>query len=186
MNELMIHFGSPLVVEHQQAALPQVAEVTFTMGRFVFKGVCITMTPTGKSKQAVSQQSSATMQAGSMAELSVAWKDAGGNTVKVDGPTKWESTDATVVQITGQSSNPLITNIFAPGKIGNASIHATADADLGEGVQTVTATLDISVITGEAQSGDITFTPTGTHPPSPGGPQTTPSKGQPPQQQSKR
>jgi len=162
-----VKFASPLVVFHTDTlpAPPPVAVITLTVGNFKFEGVSLMATG-----QAVSQHSSATMPAGSMGTVSVAWKDAAGNTVKVDGPTQWTSTDESIVQITGQSSNPLINNIYAPGPAGNASVHATADADLGQGVQTVTAILDITVIAGEAVGGEITFTPTGQHPPSPGGP----------------
>ena len=124
----------------------------------------------GTSGQAVSQKSSATMGAYSMATLSVAWKDAGGGTVKVDGPTTWSSTDDAIVKVTGGSSNPLITNIQAVGPVGSTEVHANADADLGAGVVPVTAVIAITVIAGQAVGGDITFTPTGTHPPSPGGP----------------
>jgi hypothetical protein len=54
--------------------------------------------------------------------------------------------------------------------VGSTEVHANADADLGAGVVPVTAVIAITVIAGQAVGGDITFTPTGTHPPSPGGP----------------
>jgi len=169
MCDLKISFGTPLVVIHQQVVW-QFAEITFKVGNFTFKGVSVVgQSPTG---QAVSQRSTADMQVGSMAVVSVEWKDASGGTVKVDGPTTWTSTDESVVQVTVSSGNPQIANAYAPGPIGSASIHATADADLGEGVRKVTAIIDITTISGEAVAGDITFTPTGTHPPSPGGPGT--------------
>jgi hypothetical protein len=166
MNQIEVSFGTPLVVIHQQAGQPPVAMITFTIGEFVFKGVSI-MPAAG---QAVSTYSSATMPVGSMATCSVEWKDAAGNPVKVDGPTTWISTEPTIVQVTGGSSNPLITNIYAPGPLGTAQVQASADADMGEGVRKVTAVLDVTVIMGEAVSGEIKFTPTGSHPPSPGGP----------------
>ncbi|HZF23998.1 MAG TPA: hypothetical protein VE030_11110 [Burkholderiales bacterium] len=102
----------------------------------------------------------ATMQVGARASVSVEWKDTGGNIVKVDGPTKWESSASDMVQVTPSTGNPQIANLFAPGPIGTAQIHATADADLGAGVKPVTATIDVTVISGEAVGGDITFTPT--------------------------
>lgn len=100
---------------------------------------------------------SATMSVGTYATVSVEWKDSGGNTVKVDGPTKWESSDSTILEVKVASGNPQIANLFAPGGIGKASVHATADADLGEGVKPVTATLEVEVISGQAVGGEITF-----------------------------
>jgi hypothetical protein len=176
VEHVTISFGTPLVILHQLRP-QQIAVMTLTVGNFSFEGVSITM-PGQAAGQAVSQHSSASMTAGSMGTVQVAWKDSSGNTVKVDGPTTWNSTDESIVQITGQSSNPLISNIYAPGPLGTAQVHANADADLGQGVQPVTAILDITVIGGQAVGGEITFTPTGEHPPSPGGPgRGTPPRG---------
>ena len=166
--DLTISFATPLVIQPPQQ--PLIAMFTFQIGNFIFRGGSITM-PTG---QAVSTKASATMQSGSMAVCSVEWHDSGGHPVKVDGPTSWVSTDPTIVQNTsgpnGEPGNPQICNIYAPGPQGTASLQASADADLGSGVRKVTAILDITVIEGEAVAGEITFQPTGTHPPSPGGP----------------
>ena len=99
----------------------------------------------------------ATMQVGSYATVSVAWKDKGGNVVKVDGPTTWESSDPETLQVQVATGNPLIANLFAPGPVGTATVQATADADLGEGVKKVTSSLSVEVIKGEAIGGEITF-----------------------------
>ena len=104
----------------------------------------------------------ATMSAGSRATVSVEWRDTSGHTVKVDGPTKWVSSVPGTVECTPSTGNPQIANLFAPGPIGNSQIQATADADLGEGQKAVTATLDVTVIAGQAVGGDITFKPTAT------------------------
>ena len=103
-----------------------------------------------------------TMQAGSRATVSVEWKDAAGHTVKVDGPTVWDSSAPGIVECKVATGNPGIANLFAPGPVGTAQIQATADADLGEGTKSVTAVIDINVIAGEAVGGDITFKPTPT------------------------
>lgn len=100
---------------------------------------------------------SATMQTKTYATVSVQWKDSGGNIVKVDGPTKWESSAANILQCTVASGNPQIANLYAPGPVGTAQVMATADADLGEGVKAVTATIDVQVISGEAVGGEIEF-----------------------------
>jgi hypothetical protein len=177
-EQIAVRFATPLVVVHQQAGQPQVAVITLTMGDLIFEGVSLFM-PGQAAGQAVSQHSSATMQAGSMGTVSVKWVDTAGNSVKVDGATKWTSTDESIVQVTGGETNPgnpLINNIFAPGPLGSAQVHATADADLdATGVKPVTAILDVTVIGGEAVGGEIKFESTGTHPPSPGGPQKQPA-----------
>lgn len=100
---------------------------------------------------------SATMQVHTYATVSVQWKDSAGNIVKVDGPTEWKSTDETILQVDVATGNPQIANLFAVGAVGTAQVHATADADLGEGVKAVTATLDVTVVSGEAVGGEIKF-----------------------------
>lgn len=102
---------------------------------------------------------SSQMQVGSYATVSVEWKDAGGNIVGVEkGTVKWASSDPATVECTVSTGNPAIANLHAPGPVGKVQIHATADADLGQGVKTVTATYDVEVIEGEAVGGEITFT----------------------------
>lgn len=115
---------------------------TFTMGQFVFKG----------------ENMSNTMQAGSYATLSVQWVDKAGNPAKVDGDTEWVSSNEDVATVEVAAGNPLIANVHSVGPIGPIQIQATADADLGEGTKTITATCDINVIAGEASGGEINFT----------------------------
>lgn len=112
---------------------------------------------------------SATMQVHSYATVSVQWKDIAGNVVKVDGPTTWESSDESILEVEVATGNPQIANLFAPGPIGTAEIHATADADLGEGIKTVTATITVQVISGQAVSGDIQFSQSPSQAPQAGG-----------------
>jgi len=124
---------------------------------------------------------SATMSVGMRATVSVAWKDAGGNTVKVDGPTTWASTVPATVECKEATGNPLNANLYAPGPLGTSQIQATADADLSDGLKAVTATLDVTVISGQAQGGNITFTPTPTTsavptPDTPAAPEGRPSR----------
>lgn len=161
-KEVQISFGSPLhlILDVRDSEPPAglFAVFTFTVGNFIFTGG--TMAGEGKGRAVSPAQASATMQVGSRATLSVSWRDAGGNSVMVDGPTVWVSSDPSVCQVTVATGNPLIANLLAPGPIGNASIQATADADLGEGKKSVTATIAITVISGEAVGGEITFSPT--------------------------
>lgn len=151
MNQLEVYFGNALVVEHKHvdASRPVFGYFTFQVESFVFKGV---------SMQAISTQSAATMQAGTLATLSVEWKDKNGETVKVDGRTTWQSSDAGVLTVAVATGNSQIANIKSLGPIGAVNVQATADADLGEGLKTVTSTIAINVIAGEAVGGEITFT----------------------------
>ena len=98
-----------------------------------------------------------TMQAGSIATLSISWVDQYGNPAPVDGATKWQSSDESVLTVEVASGNPLIANVYSQGPIGPAQIQATADADMGAGKQSITATCDISVIAGQASGGEIGF-----------------------------
>lgn len=112
------------------------------------------------------------MKSGSLATVSVSWTDTGGNSVPVDGPTSWESSDPSIVAVTVATGNPLIANLSSPGPIGTATIQASADADMGQGVRKVYATYDINVVKGDAIGGTITFSQSSDQPtpPSPGGP----------------
>jgi len=146
-----INFGTPLVLLVGSYHGDCEAIFTFSGNGFSAKG----------------ENMSATLQAGEYATVSVEWKDAGGRTVAVeDGSVNWKSSDTSICTVTQASGNPAIANLYAPGPIGTVSIQATGDADLGQGVQTVTATLQVEVITGEAVAGDITFTqsPSQEHP----------------------
>lgn len=109
--------------------------------------------------QATSKQATGTLTVGGRATAHVQWNDANGQSAKVDGPTTWVSSDPLTLECVVATGNPLIANCYAPGPIGTVQIQATADADMGEGVRPVTSTIDITVIGGEAQGGDITFTP---------------------------
>jgi len=115
---------------------------TFTVGQFVFKG----------------ENMSNTMQVNSYATLSIEWVDSHGNPAKVDGATEWASSDENIATVEVATGNPLIANVHSVGPVGPVQIQATADADLGEGKKTITATCDISVIAGEASGGEIKFT----------------------------
>ena len=92
---------------------------------------------------------SSEMKSGTIATLSVQWND---------GPTSWESSDPSILKVEVSTGNSLISNVYSQGPIGTATIQASADADMGQGVRTVYATYDIVVVKGDAVGGDITFT----------------------------
>jgi len=141
-QQIEISFATPLRLMFDQPSGEYRAFFTFQFDNFVFRG----------------ENMSATMQIGTYATVSVEWKDSKDNPAKVEGPTKWESTVPATVQCTVATGNPLIANLYAPGPLGKAQIQATADADLGSGVKTVTSTIEVEVISGEAVGGEITFT----------------------------
>lgn len=140
--KLGIEFLTPLVVLHEPAPEQPRARFTFTIGGLSFTG----------------ENMANTMQSGSIATLSIQWVDKKGNPAKVDGPTDWVSSNEEILRVEVAAGNPLIANVYSEGPIGAAQVQATADADLGEGVKTITAVCDITVIAGEASGGEIKFT----------------------------
>jgi hypothetical protein len=172
--KMEISFATPLrvqvQVQQQPPAQPKGKGVfTLKMGAHTIKG----------------ENMASTMTSGTLGTVSVQWVDAGGNPAPVDGPTAWATSDASIVSIQTQPGappggpptpgNPNICNLYAPGPIGTASIQATADADMGPDVKSITAVLDITVIGGQAVAGTLTFTQGPAGPPSGGG--TTPPAG---------
>src|SRR5215831_3725354 len=144
MDKLAITFDSPLrvILEAPSATFEPRAIITLQLLENTIKG----------------ENMSASMRVGTYATVSVEWTDKGGNTVGVEhGSVNWASSDPTICTVTPATGNPAIANLYAPGKIGKVGIHATGDADLGDGVKNVTATLDVEVISGEAVAGEITF-----------------------------
>jgi hypothetical protein len=101
---------------------------------------------------------SGTMQAGTRASLTVQWMTAGGEPAKVDGQTSWTSSDPTICEVTAGTGNTQVATLFAPGPEGEVQIQASADADMGNGVEPVISNIDITVTT-QAVGGDITLTP---------------------------
>lgn len=100
-----------------------------------------------------------TLQSGQTATAKVAWVDVHGNPATVDGPTDWQTTDSAILTATVDPTDSTIASVVSVGPIGPAQLQATADADMGAGVQTITAILDVTVIAGQASAGTITLTP---------------------------
>ena len=74
---------------------------------------------------------------------------AAGNPATLDGTPLWTITagDATVEVAPDGLSCTLIS-----GAVGNSVIEVSADADLGEGVATITDTIDLAVVSAQASS----------------------------------
>ena len=98
-----------------------------------------------------------TLQSGQSASAKVQWVDAAGNPARVDGDTSWATSDAATLTVTPNAADSTSAAVQAVGPIGPAQLQATADADIGAGVQTITAVLDVVVIAGQASAGTITL-----------------------------
>jgi len=83
--------------------------------------------------------------------LSVVPVDAKGNAAPVDGTPAWDSSDPTVAIVT-PAADGLSATVAAAGPLGKAQISVTADADLGEGIESIVGTLEIEVVAGKAVS----------------------------------
>jgi hypothetical protein len=136
---LEIYFANPLRIEPIPAAAQP--KGIFTL---IYKGLKIQ-----------GDNMATTVQVEHIGEIDVTWVDETGKPAHVDGPTTWASTDATVVTVQVSTGNSLIANWHTVA-VGNAQIQATADADLGTGIKTVTSTMDFTVIPGEAVAGTMT------------------------------
>lgn len=83
--------------------------------------------------------------------VSVKWKTKAGHDAPVDGPTTFASSNEATAAIVEEEGGVFV--MF--GDIGKAQITATADADLGEGVEPVVAAIDIDYVPGKAVAGVI-------------------------------
>ena len=76
-------------------------------------------------------------------------KDAKGNPAQVADP-KWTTSDAAIVALKPDLTDPLKTTISAVGPLGAALVTFTADSDLGAGVVPIIGTMDVVVNPGTA------------------------------------
>lgn len=90
-----------------------------------------------------------TLAAGRAKTVSLVINDKMGNPAKVDGTPSWTSSDEAVVTVTPEADGMSAT-IVSLGTTGTAQVSVSADADLGEGVRTLTGSALIDVIAGEA------------------------------------
>lgn len=72
-----------------------------------------------------------------------------GNPAKVDGVPVWNVSDEGVGSLV-ISADGLTATFKALGPVGNCQVSATADADLGEGMKSISGTADIQVESGAA------------------------------------
>lgn len=77
--------------------------------------------------------------------LSITPVDKKGNPAQLDGPPVWASSNTEVVTVTA-AADGLSAVATAVGPLGTATISVKADGDLGAGVNTISGTLDITVV----------------------------------------
>ncbi len=80
--------------------------------------------------------------------LSVSPVDKKGKPAKVEGAPAWSSSDETVATVV-PAADGMSADVVA-GNPGICQINVSADADLGEGVKTISGTLDVTIEAGEA------------------------------------
>ncbi len=85
--------------------------------------------------------------------LSITPVDKKGNPAQLDGPPVWSSSNSEVVTVVA-SADGLSAVASAVGPLGTATVSVKADGDLGAGVNTISGTLDITVV----GSGAVTLT----------------------------
>lgn len=93
--------------------------------------------------------------------LSISPKDSQGNPATVDGAPAWASSDESVLTVAAVSDDGLTADAVTVGPLGTATVTVTADADLGEGVTSLTDTVEITVVASEASALNVSAgTPT--------------------------
>lgn len=81
--------------------------------------------------------------------LSVQPLDGAGNPAPVDGAPVWASSDETLVTL-AVAADGLSAVATAVGPLGHVQVSCSADAQIGDGVTTITGTLEIDVVASQA------------------------------------
>jgi hypothetical protein len=81
--------------------------------------------------------------------LSVKFETAEGNAARVDGVPAWDTSSEDLLKLTA-SDDGLTCVVTSVGPTGTATVHVSADADLGSGVKDIIGTMEIEVVPGEA------------------------------------
>lgn len=92
---------------------------------------------------------------GSTARARIVTKTAAGNPADVQNPT-WSVSDTSLLTITPDPDGKGA-QIAAVGPLGTAQVQFSCDADLGEGVKTISGQGDVEIIAGEAATAEIQF-----------------------------
>jgi hypothetical protein len=93
------------------------------------------------------------------AALSVSPVDALGVPAPIDGIPEWASSDETVATVAvSEDGSSIVVTPASPVKLGITQVSASFDADLGEGVVTITEIIEIEVVASQAVGATITAT----------------------------
>ena len=98
-----------------------------------------------------------TMKDNEKVKASVVFLDAKKNPAQVDGVPVWAGSNDAAFTVTA-AADGLSADVVAVN-IGSGQVTVTADADLGAGVTTITGTLDVSIIAGNAVTVQINTDP---------------------------
>ncbi len=96
------------------------------------------------------------LQADKAVEVAVGAVDKAGNPALVQGVI-WTSSDETIFTVEQNPEDPMKAKIKPVGTLGSAQIQVSADADLGEGVETLSGFADIEIVGGKAVSLNVNF-----------------------------
>jgi uncharacterized protein YjdB len=90
------------------------------------------------------------------AAVHVTFRNANGFPAKTDGEVVWESSNPEIASVVADITDSTKAVVTAGGTAGFTTVTASADADLGDGIAEVSATLEIDVIArGVAIGGEI-------------------------------
>lgn len=87
--------------------------------------------------------------------VKVSYVDAHGHPAKVDGVPAWSSSDADILVVTADDTDPFKASVVPGTGVGQAQVTVKADADLGAGIRELVTTFDVEVVAGEAVRGTI-------------------------------
>lgn len=81
--------------------------------------------------------------------VAVSFTTKAGNPAPVDGVPQWSSSDPSILEVV-PSADGLSAEVLTVGPLGLAQVSVVADADLGEGVTSITGVLDVEVKASQA------------------------------------
>jgi hypothetical protein len=89
-------------------------------------------------------------------DLQIGYTDAKGHPATIDGEVAWSSSDETICAVHVNPTDSTKVTLRPQANLGNCQISATADADLGSGVQNIITLFDTTVVGGSAVAGTVT------------------------------
>jgi hypothetical protein len=98
--------------------------------------------------------------------VKISYVDKRGNPTTIDGNVAWTTADEMTANVGVMAGDSTRAQIIPGANLGQTQITASADADLGEGVNRIITTFDVNVVAGTAVSG--TIAPEGDPQPFPG------------------